>query len=946
MTHVVGFYFYLPNLGYTYTMHNLSEIRKEFKSKDEEIAFLKSLLVEKEEKKSLANALSFGAKEDETDKKRRASEILAEYRKTNPQDVLKDNFRLSEDHITTVALGLQPEEHDEKLQKMIDVFTTEGVRNSFSILSKINDPHLEDDFHRFLVQYVLKFNIEASKKFGNYKETFRAADSTLFQITLQTEKLMDAREQNSQHTQFQVIQQNIQIMERFYVGMLAIADADDHKNRNYFTVEIAKSIDSNQIKFFVSVPNEYTDLFKKQVLALYPQASLEPQPDDYNVFVSEGFSVGAYGESGKTPAFCIQTYKTIPGDSVSVVLSSLSQLEDYEGAAIQIVIKPMGEKYIKEYGKMLDKLRAGKKSIRQILAGQTTWGEIKSEFWDMFKSQETLDKELKSHEQDDATKQITDKLSSTIFATNIRLIASSKSAVRSAQIVHQMSSTFKQYTDTKGNYFKFNEVKGRKVNDFFKHYSYRYFDEHENFPLNSAELATLYHFPKNINERDFSELKQFDSAQAPAPADLPKGKMVLGKNIYRHKETPIYFQDESRVRHMYVIGQTGTGKSVYLQNMIIQDIQNGEGLCFIDPHGSDVQNIMKFIPKERIDDVIYFDPGDLSRPFGLNMLEYDINHPEQKTLIVNELLSIFNKLFDMKVAGGPAFEQYFRNSALLVMEDPDSGNTLMEISRVLSDPDFRRLKMDKCKNPLVKQFFANAEATSGEQSFENYVPYVTNKFDNFLSNEFMRPILAQEKSTLNFADIMQNRKILLVNLSKGKLGELGSFLLGLIIVGKILINTFARDPKLNPPPFYLYLDEFQNVATDSIQQILSEARKYKLGLILAHQYIKQIDEKIRNAVFGNVGSMAIFRIEPEDAKFVENYFSPTFSAKDIIGQSVGNCYLKMLANNKPQKPFNLKVPWREGGSEEVRDVVKELSALKYGTPLDEINEIIMKKFGV
>jgi hypothetical protein len=185
-----------------------------------------------------------------------------------------------------------------------------------------------------------------------------------------------------------------------------------------------------------------------------------------------------------------------------------------------------------------------------------------------------------------------------------------------------------------------------------------------------------------------------------------------------------------------------------------------------------------------------------------------------------------------------------------------------------------------------------------------------------------------------------------VNLSKGKLGELGSFLLGLIIVGKILINTFARDPKDNPPPFYLYLDEFQNVATDSIQQILSEARKYKLGLILAHQYIKQIDEKIRNAVFGNVGSMAIFRIEPEDAKFVENYFSPTFSAKDIIGQTVGNCYIKMLANNKPQKPFNLKVPWREGGSEEIRDVVKELSALKYGTPLEEINEVIMKKFGI
>jgi hypothetical protein len=823
---------------------------------------------------------------------------------------------------------------------------SEGIRNSFSVLAKLNDPHLEDDFHRFLVQYVLKFSEESLKKFGNYKETFKATSSTLFQVTMQTEKLLDAREQNNQHTQFEVIKQSISIMERFYTGMLSIADAEDHKNRNYFTVEIAKSTDSNQIKFYVSVPNEYSDLFKKQVLALYPQASLEPQPDDYNVFVSDGFSLGAYGEAGKTPAFTIKTYKDIPGDSVSVVLSSMSQLEDFEGAAIQFVIKPMGEKYIKEYSKLLDKLQAGKKSVRQILDSQNVWGEIKTEFFDMFKTQETLEKELKSHKNDDAKQQVMEKLKSTIFATNVRLIASSKSAIRSSQILHQMSATFKQYTDTKGNYFKFKEVKGRATNEFFKHYSYRYFSDAENFPLNAAELATLYHFPKNINERDFAELKQFDSAQAPAPADLPKGRIALGKNIYRHKETEIYFQDESRVRHLYVIGQTGTGKSVFLQNMIIQDIQNGSGLCFIDPHGKDVQDILKFIPKERIDDVIYFDPGDLSRPFGLNMLEYDINHPEQKTLIVNELLAIFNKLFDMKVAGGPAFEQYFRNSALLVMEDPESGNTLMEISRVLSDSEFRQLKLSKCKNPLVKQFFQNAEATSGEQSFENYVPYVTNKFDNFLSNEFMRPILAQEKSTINFKEIMDTKKILLVNLSKGKLGELGSFLLGLIIVGKILINAFARNPEENPPPFYLYLDEFQNVATDSIQQILSEARKYKLGLILAHQYIKQIDEKIRNAVFGNVGSMAIFRIEPEDAKFVENYFAPTFSAKDIMSQSVGNCYVKILANNKPQKPFNLRVPWREGGNEEVRDVVKELSALKYGTPLEEINEIIMKKFGI
>jgi type IV secretory pathway TraG/TraD family ATPase VirD4 len=278
------------------------------------------------------------------------------------------------------------------------------------------------------------------------------------------------------------------------------------------------------------------------------------------------------------------------------------------------------------------------------------------------------------------------------------------------------------------------------------------------------------------------------------------------------------------------------------------------------------------------------------------------------------------------------------------MEHPESGNTLIEISRVLSDSEFRHMKLEHCKNPFVKQFFQNAEATSGEQGFENYVPYVTNKFDNFLSNEFMRPIISQEKSTIDFKDIMANKKILLVNLSKGKLGELGSYLLGLIIVGKILINAFSRDPKGDIPPFYLYLDEFQNVATDSIKSILSEARKYKLGLILAHQYIEQIPKDIKDAIFGNVGSKTIFRINPEDAKFCENFLSPTFSAKDITGLSVGNCYLQLLSDNKPQKPFNLQVPFEPGGNEEIRDVIKELSALKYGTPRADVEDMILKKF--
>lgn len=918
-------------------MLDLKEIRKEFKNKDEEIEYLRSLVLEKE--KQQKESVTFGLLKNTESKEQQISEILSKYKTEEPEKVLHKDFALSAEHITTISLGLAPEEHDEKIQKIIDIFLTEGIRNTFSILQKMQNPHLEDDFHRFLVQYLSK--IHDAKKFGNYEETYKSVDTTLFEVIMPTEN----NEQKDNNTQSQ--QNIVALMERFFVGMLSIADpVSADKNKNYFTVEIAKPQNSNQIKFYVCVPNDHRDLFQKQVLALYPQAKIEIEPNDYNVFAENGFSVGAYAVPGKTPALPIKTYKDFAGDSVSVVLSVLSQLQDdSEGAAIQIVIRPAGEKFISEYGKLLDKIRSGKKTLKKIIQEQTIWGSIKSDFFEMFKGEKSeADHAKVSHVEEDAIKLISEKLNSTIFNTNIRLIASSRSAVRSSQILHEVSSSFRQFTESKGNSIVFKNTKLRATSQFFKHFSYRYFDEFESFPLNAAELATVYHFPKGVSERDFSDLKQYDSSQAPAPKNLPESGLYLGKNIYRHVETPIYWETESRLRHMYVVGQTGTGKSVYLQNMIVQDIKNGEGLCFIDPHGKDILDIMEKIPKERIDDVIYFDPGDLSRPFGLNMLEYDPDHPEQKTLVVNEMFAIFNKLFDMKTVGGPAFEQYFRNSALLVMEDPESGNTLLEISRVLSDSDFRHMKLEKCQSPLVKQFFTNAEATSGEQGFENYVPYVTNKFDNFLSNEFMRPIIAQEKSTIDFKEIMANKKILLVNLSKGKLGELGSYLLGLIIVGKILINAFSRDPKENPPPFYLYLDEFQNVATDSIKSILSEARKYRLGLVLAHQYVEQIPKDIKDAIFGNVGSKTIFRINPEDAKFMENFLGPTFTTKDITGLSVGNAYIQLLANNTPQKPFNIQVPFNPGGSEEIKEVVKELSALKYGTPRAEVEEIIMKKF--
>ena len=329
------------------------------------------------------------------------------------------------------------------------------------------------------------------------------------------------------------------------------------------------------------------------------------------------------------------------------------------------------------------------------------------------------------------------------------------------------------------------------------------------------------------------------------------------------------------------------------------------------------------------------------------MLEYDARYPEQKTFVVNEMLSIFNKLFDMKVAGGPMFEQYFRNAVLLTIDDPNDSATLLDISKILANKPYREQKLAKCTNPIVVQFWKEvADKAGGEASLANIVPYITSKFDVFLSNDIMRPIIAQEKSSFNFREVMDNKKILLVNLAKGRLGDLNANLIGLILVGKILMAALSRADSIGQdlPPFYLYVDEFQNVTTDSIATILSEARKYKLSLNVAHQFIAQLEEKIRDAVFGNVGSLAVFRVGADDAEYLEKQFSPVFTANDIINIENRNAYVKMLVHGRPAVPFNIETLPPPAGKKEHLDKLKELSYLKFGKARSQIESVIHSKY--
>lgn len=860
-----------------------------------------------------------------------AKEILASYESVeNKKDLEHPDTAWPVKEQEAFVLRLSPEPHDSVMEELLGVLLAKGIKNALTTASSFHSPHIDDDFHRLLVQY-----LGQNKNIPGLKEKTplaQALQMRLFQITLPD------KDPNENRTWRELLS----AMEQFYAGMQSIGDGRDNQQKFNFSIEIALSNDTNEVIFYVAVPYNKVDLLEKQLLAIHTRAQLTEKFDDYNVFNTDGESVGAYATLSEYDVFPLKT-EGFEYDPLNVILNVFSKLEqEGEGAAIQIIIRPEGGNFISRFHHMLEEAKDGKKMKNIYSPVISEIGMVTKELF--FGSK---DKEKKVNE--DAVRNIGEKIKSSILPATIRVIASAKSEERAKHILQDLQSAFHQFTDTSSNSIEFKEEQKKNLEEFFHAYSYRLFSDYHTLPLNLKELATLCHFPFAI--ADQSQLKTTQTVVAPAPIEMSEPKnskdaVLLGINNYRGRQTRAFMKREDRMRHFYVIGQTGTGKTNILKNMIIQDIRNGDGVCFIDPHGNDVQDILSKIPPERIDDVIYFDPAYTARPVGLNMLEYDVRYPEQKTFVVNELLAIFNKIFDMKTAGGPAFEQYFRNSALLVMEDPASGNTLLEISRVMSDKAFRDLKLSHCKNPIISQFWENAEKTSGEQSLSNFVPYITNKFDVFISNDIMRPVIAQEKSAFNFREIMDNKKILLVNLAKGRLGEINAGLIGLILVGKMQMAALSRVDMFGKEmsDFFLYIDEFQNITTDSISSILSEARKYRLSLTIAHQYIDQLEEGIKNAVFGNVGSMAVFRISSEDATQLESRFTPTFVARDIMRIENYNAFANVLINGSPAKPFSIKVLAPEEGNMEIVEKLKELSYLRYGRDRAEVEEEIIGRY--
>ena len=716
--------------------------------------------------------------------------------------------------------------------------------------------------------------------------------------------------------------------------------------------EIANPSSSEEIFFYLSVPKRFRESAEKQVHSFFPHAVIEKVPD-YTIFSPGSHTAVAVLELKHGHSLPLRTYRTVDVDPLNEISNALSKLNTAEeGAAIQVLLARATTGWRREGKRIAQKMQEGKrlhdaKHKSFLRSASSVVGKGLLEVMTGGPKKDTPGGEEKkavnlTPEEQELVKSIDAKTNKGAFSVNIRLIASGATQERAEEILGHMENAFGQFENPEVNNFRVKKrVREKKA---VYDYIFRNFDDETQMVLTVEELASIFHFP--ISTTETPKIKWLKAGAAPPPVNIPQEGILLGYNDYRGAKTDIRITDNDRRRHMYVIGQTGVGKSVYLQEMAKKDAISGKGFCFIDPHGDAIEDILAAIPKERAEDVILFDPSDTERPIGLNMLEYDPAHPEQKTFVINEMIGIFDQLYDLKATGGPMFEQYMRNAMLLIMEDPDSGSTLMEISKVLADEDFRKYKLSKCQNPIAYDFWTKeAEKAGGEAALANMVPYITSKLTTFISNDMMRPIIAQQKSTLNFREIMDTNKILLVNLAKGKIGEINARLLGMVVVGKILMAALSRvdTPEEERKDFYLYMDEFQNVTTNSIAQILSEARKYRLILIIAHQFIAQLKEEISKAVFGNVGSLVSFRVGSEDAEFLEKQFLPVFTARDLINVDNRNCFVRLLMNNELTKPFNMKPYAPTHGDQEVANALKELSRLRYGRDATIVNREIMSR---
>ncbi|MCL4382457.1 MAG: DUF87 domain-containing protein [Patescibacteria group bacterium] len=673
------------------------------------------------------------------------------------------------------------------------------------------------------------------------------------------------------------------------------------------------------IRFYVHCPKNIQDLVEKQINGAYPGADIK-EVEEYNLFGEKGKVAFASLKLKNVNYYPLKIYKDLPTDPLSLMTSALAKMGEGEGAAIQILISPVNSKW---------------QSI-----GRGYIGKIKRREADPEKARFTVDQKI--------LEAIEQKCSKPGFATCIRLVVASATKEQASAHLQNLTAVFEQFANDLNSFKKARLFSKRS---FMIDFIYRYFPTisvpffGKTGILNSEELATIFHFPNKQVETP--HLFWLNAKKAPAPQQISTSGLFLGESVYRGIKRPVYIEKGDRSRHIYIIGKTGVGKSELLKSMILQDIKNGEGVCFIDPHDT-IDKILPLIPPERAEDVIYFDPSDTERPLGLNMIEAYTE--QQQHMVTTSIIGLMYKLYDPYKTGiiGPRFEHAIRNAILTVMAEP--GSTFVEVVRCLTDSNFVQEILPKVQDPMVRRYWTDQIAQTADFHKSEVLDYIVSKFGRFVTNKLIRNIIGQSKTAFDFRKAMDEGKIILVNLAKGKIGEENTSFLGTIIVPKILMAAMSRTDVSEEKrrDFYLYVDEFQNFATPDFATMLSEARKYHLAITVANQFIGQMEEEVKNAVFGNVGTLIAFRVGVTDANFIQHEFQPVFNEADLINVDRYNAYIRTIVNMEAVPPFSVDMTKdlaaeEKAKNDKVAEAIKKLSALKYGKPKELIEAEIAQR---
>lgn len=786
------------------------------------------------------------------------------------------------------------------------------------------------------------------------KQIERSLKMIPFLVTI-TQSFGEKKIQSSRDER-EISKELISLAENFYSSLYSIYSSN---LKNFFIGQKHTALEivatKGEIKFYLAVPISIVGLVEKTLSAQYPECYIE-EVEEHNIFFKNAKIENIYGGEFKLKmksVFPIKTYQNIDLDPLDPITNSLSKLEEDEGAAIQILIRPTGSMVgkAKNFSTQIQKGQNGGKSALMSMTssvGSFTRYALNAAANNQNKPENQGAKPI-TPMQEELIRQIERKAGKPVFETTIRVIISAKSKIRGEQIQNEIVSSFYQFNDLNSNEFYFKKAQNKQklaASYIFRFFNNDYRTKLRKIIFNTEELASIYHLPNY--QITTPGIKWLSARKTSAPVALPSEGTILGESSFRGETRDVRLTEDDQRRHVYILGQTGTGKTTLMKNMILDEIHKGHGICYLDPHGQDLEEIINKIPKERAEDVIIFDAGDVDRPIGLNL--FDAKTIEQKDFVIQESIQMLYKLYDPGHTGimGPRFEHWFRNAALTAMADP-KGGTFLEVPKIFTDDNYMKNKLKYITDPIVRNFWLNEMAQTADFHKSEVLGWFVGKFGAFMTNTTMRNILGQVSSSLKIREAMDSKKIVLINLSKGKIGELNMQLLGMILISKFQMAAMSRidTPEEERADFTLYVDEFQNFATDSFAAILSEARKFKLRLVVANQFIGQLRPEIKDAVFGNVGSLICFRVGPEDAEFMAKQYEPVFSVSDLINIENRYAFIRLMINGTPSRPFTLKgkPPLGEINTERGA-ALKQLSKLKYGRDREMAEKEILERISL